>query len=56
MAGKSQTSRRSARSAPPQGIGPGGAKLWCDVLGKYQLEPLELALLTEAGAHGGPAG
>ena len=32
---------------PPKGTGPGGARLWRDVLGKYELEQHELALLTE---------
>ena len=33
--------------APPKGTGPNGAKLWRDVLGKYELEQHELALLRE---------
>lgn len=31
----------------PDGAGPGGRKLWRDVLGKYELEQHELALLLE---------
>lgn len=33
--------------APPRGTGVNGAKLWRDVLGKYELEEHELALLPE---------
>jgi hypothetical protein len=33
--------------APPSGTGRNGAKLWRDVLGKYELEQHELALLRE---------
>jgi hypothetical protein len=33
--------------ATPRGTGPNGAKLWRDVLGKYELEEHELALLRE---------
>ncbi len=33
--------------APPKGTGVNGAKLWRDVLGKYELEQHELALLRE---------
>jgi hypothetical protein len=33
---------------PPKGAGPGGRKLWRDVVGKYDLEEHELALLREA--------
>jgi hypothetical protein len=33
--------------APPRGTGVNGAKLWRDVLGKYELEEHELALLRE---------
>jgi hypothetical protein len=32
---------------PPRGTGVNGAKLWRDVLGKYELEEHELALLRE---------
>ena len=35
-------------SSPPQGTGPNGRALWTDVLGKYDLEEHELALLREA--------
>ena len=34
--------------APPKGTRSGGKKLWCDVLGKYELEQHEIALLREA--------
>jgi hypothetical protein len=34
--------------ATPRGTGVNGAKLWRDVLGKYELEEHELALLREA--------
>jgi hypothetical protein len=34
-------------AAPPRGSGINGAKLWRDVLGKYELEEHELALLRE---------
>lgn len=34
--------------APPRGTGPNGAALWRDVLGEYELEEHELALLREA--------
>lgn len=40
MTGKSQT--------PPKGTGTNGAKLWRDVLGKYELEEHESVLLREA--------
>jgi hypothetical protein len=33
--------------APPKGTGVNGAKLWRDVLGQYELEEHELALLRE---------
>lgn len=33
--------------ASPDGTGPGGRKLWRDVLAKYELEEHELALLRE---------
>lgn len=33
--------------APPKGTAPSGRALWRDVLGKYELEQHELALLTE---------
>jgi hypothetical protein len=33
--------------APPRGTGANGGKLWRDVLGKYELEEHELALLRE---------
>lgn len=33
---------------PPQGTGPSGRALWRDVLGKYELEEHEQALLREA--------
>jgi hypothetical protein len=33
--------------APPKGTGVNGGKLWRDVLGKYELEEHELALLRE---------
>jgi hypothetical protein len=33
--------------APPKGTGVNGAKLWRDVLAKYELEEHELALLKE---------
>lgn len=32
---------------PPKGTGPSGRRLWADVLGKYELEEHELALLRE---------
>ncbi|GAB5896074.1 terminase [Mycolicibacterium mageritense] len=32
----------------PKGTGPSGRKLWRDVLGKYELEEHEMALLREA--------
>lgn len=32
---------------PPRGTGVNGAKLWRDVLGKYELEQHELALLRQ---------
>lgn len=35
-------------AAPPKGTGPSGRALWNDVLGKYELEEHELALLREA--------
>ncbi len=34
--------------APPKGAKAGGVRLWRDVLGKYDLEEHELALLREA--------
>lgn len=34
--------------SPPKGVGPSGRALWRDVLGKYELEEHELALLREA--------
>lgn len=33
--------------APPRGTGANGAKVWRDILGKYELEEHELALLRE---------
>lgn len=33
---------------PPKGTGPSGRVLWTDVLGKYELEEHEQALLREA--------
>ncbi len=33
--------------APPKSIGSSGGKLWRDVLGKFELEEHELALLKE---------
>jgi hypothetical protein len=33
---------------PPRGTGPSGRALWRDVLGRYELEEHELALLREA--------
>lgn len=33
---------------PPKGTGPSGRALWTDVLGKYELEEHEQALLREA--------
>jgi hypothetical protein len=33
--------------APPKGTGVNGAKLWRDLLGKYEFEQHELALLSE---------
>lgn len=33
---------------PPKGTGGNGSRLWADVLGKYELEEHELALLREA--------
>lgn len=33
---------------PPNGTGPSGQALWTDVLGKYELEEHEQALLREA--------
>jgi hypothetical protein len=38
---------RSQVPAPPKGTGRNGARLWRDVLGKYELEQHELALLGE---------
>jgi DNA repair protein RadC len=35
-------------AAPPRGTGPNGAKLWREILGAYELQQHELALLTEA--------
>jgi hypothetical protein len=32
---------------PPEGTGPSGCRLWTDVLGKYELEQHETALLIE---------
>jgi hypothetical protein len=43
MAGKPQPP-----PTPPKGTRAGGARLWRDVLGKYELEEHELALLREA--------
>ena len=34
--------------AVPKGTGPSGSRLWRDVLGSYELEEHELALLREA--------
>jgi hypothetical protein len=42
MAGK------AAVPSAPKGAGPSGLALWRDVLGKYELEEHELALLREA--------
>lgn len=39
---------KSQVPAPPKGTGVNGAKLWRDVLGKYELEQHETALLIEA--------
>jgi hypothetical protein len=33
--------------APPRGTGRNGGKLWRDILGKYELEEHEMALLRE---------
>jgi hypothetical protein len=33
--------------APPRGTKANGRRLWADILGKYELEQLELALLGE---------
>jgi sugar lactone lactonase YvrE len=33
--------------APPQGAGPSGRTLWADILGRYELESHEAALLVE---------
>jgi hypothetical protein len=38
--------KRSIR-APPSGTGRNGAKLWKDVLGRYELEAHEMGLLRE---------
>ncbi len=35
-------------AAPPKGAGPAGRALWRDILGKYELEQHEQALLREA--------
>lgn len=39
---------KSQVPAPPRGTGRSGARLWRDVLGKYELEEHETALLIEA--------
>ncbi|MBF6315036.1 hypothetical protein [Nocardia farcinica] len=38
----------SKKPAPPQGLRPGGRKLWTDVVGKWELRPDELRVLREA--------
>lgn len=38
----------SKKPSAPQGLRPGGAKLWRDVVGTYDLRPDELRVLAEA--------
>lgn len=41
-------SDKKAKPAAPQGLKPGGRKLWTDVVGIYDLRPDELRVLKDA--------